>query len=195
MLTRCAAIYIPAKIPDLPGSNGVASMVERIEAELEARLATEIAVAYLANNTVERADLGSLIRDIRSALADRDGAVNVVAAVETSEAPVIPLTQQPEPPSAKGPTLVTVQPAVPVDQSITDEYLISLEDGKHYRSLRRHLMAKYGMTPEDYRRKWDLPHDYPMVAPSYARDRSEVAKRTGLGRSVVIAKSKNAGRH
>jgi len=60
--------------------------------------------------------------------------------------------------------------------------LISLEDGRQYRSLRRHLMAKYGMTPDDYRKKWGLAPDYPMVAPSYARDRSEVAKRIGLGK-------------
>jgi len=72
-------------------------------------------------------------------------------------------------------------PAVPVESSINPDFIYSLEDGKPYRSLRRHLMAKYGMTPDDYRRKWSLPADYPMVAPSFAKQRSEVAKRSGLG--------------
>jgi predicted transcriptional regulator len=73
------------------------------------------------------------------------------------------------------------KPAVPVRKSITDDYLICLEDGKKFKSLKRHLRAKYGMSPEEYREKWNLPYDYPMVAPAYARQRSDLAKRMGLG--------------
>ena len=72
-------------------------------------------------------------------------------------------------------------PAVPWKKSIHPDYLISLEDGKHYKSLKRHLRTKYGLSPEQYREKWDLPADYPMVAPNYAKKRSELAKETGLG--------------
>ena len=85
-------------------------------------------------------------------------------------------------PSKREPALVALQPAVPIDQSVFAGYLVSLEDGSRYRSLKRHLRAKYGMTPDDYRKKWELPDSYPMVAPDYARERSEVAKRIGLGK-------------
>jgi predicted transcriptional regulator len=70
---------------------------------------------------------------------------------------------------------------VPIKKSITPDYLISLEDGSRYKSLRRHLTTKYGMTPDEYRAKWGLPKDYPMVAPNYAKARSELAKASGLG--------------
>ncbi|GLS21123.1 hypothetical protein GCM10007874_41400 [Labrys miyagiensis] len=72
-------------------------------------------------------------------------------------------------------------PAVPIKKSITPDFLISLEDGKKYKSLKRHLSSSHGMTPEDYRAKWGLPADYPMAAPNYARQRSELAKTMGLG--------------
>ncbi|RYG95953.1 MAG: MucR family transcriptional regulator [Alphaproteobacteria bacterium] len=75
----------------------------------------------------------------------------------------------------------TKRPAVPIRQSIQDDYLISLEDGQKFKSLKRHLMVQYGMTPEEYRSKWGLPSDYPMVAPNYSAKRSELAKETGLG--------------
>jgi predicted transcriptional regulator len=77
------------------------------------------------------------------------------------------------------------RPAVPIDRSVTPDYLLSLEDGRPYRSLRRHLMARHGLTPDQYRQKWGLPADYPMVAPNYARQRSEVAKRIGLGKNTA----------
>jgi predicted transcriptional regulator len=77
--------------------------------------------------------------------------------------------------------LETKRPAVPVRQSIKDDYLISLEDGQKFKSLKRHLMVQYGMTPEEYRSKWGLPSDYPMVAPNYSAKRSELARETGLG--------------
>ena len=75
------------------------------------------------------------------------------------------------------------KPAVPIKKSITDDYLICLEDGEKFKSLRRHLRSKYDMSPEEYREKWMLPHDYPMVAPSYARQRSMLAKQMKLGQN------------
>ncbi len=73
------------------------------------------------------------------------------------------------------------EPAVPVKRSVTPEFLICLEDGRKFKSLKRHLRTKYNMSPEDYRAKWGLPKDYPMVAPNYAKARSELAKQMGLG--------------
>ena len=74
-----------------------------------------------------------------------------------------------------------MSPAVPVKKSITPDYLICLDDGKRFKSLKRHLRKAFNMTPEQYRAKWDLPHDYPMVAPNYAKQRSELARTLGLG--------------
>jgi predicted transcriptional regulator len=74
-------------------------------------------------------------------------------------------------------------PAVPVEDSVTDSHIVCLEDGKPYQSLKRHLRVAYGLSPEEYRAKWGLPDDYPMVSPAYARRRSELAKKAGLGRS------------
>lgn len=80
-------------------------------------------------------------------------------------------------------------PAVPIDQSVTPDYIVSLEDGKKFKSLKRHLRAAYGMTPEEYRAKWGLPHDYPMVAPNYAAARSQLAKDMGLGRKADVKRA------
>jgi predicted transcriptional regulator len=74
-----------------------------------------------------------------------------------------------------------LEPAVPIKRSVTPEFIVCLEDGKKFKSLKRHLRTRYGMTPEDYRAKWGLSHDYPMVAPNYAKERSDLAKRMGLG--------------
>lgn len=78
-----------------------------------------------------------------------------------------------------------LRPAVPIKQSITDDYIICLEDGKKFKMLKKHLMSVYGMSPNEYRRKWDLDPDYPMTAPSYAAKRQELAKKIGLGRKRV----------
>ncbi len=75
------------------------------------------------------------------------------------------------------------EPAIPVEESVTDEFIYSLEDGQPYKSLKRHLKSKYNMTPEAYRKRWDLPIDYPMVSPAYARERSRLAKKSGLGKN------------
>ncbi|MEL7127959.1 MAG: MucR family transcriptional regulator [Pseudomonadota bacterium] len=119
-------------------------------------LTAKIVSAYVGNNPVQSGDLPELIQSVHGSLDDlgRDRTVRV-----------------------------ELKPAVPVKKSITDDYLICLEDGEKFKSLRRHLRSKYDMSPEDYREKWGLPYDYPMVAPSYARQRSQLAKKMGLGQS------------
>lgn len=117
-------------------------------------LTTEIVAAYVSNNPVQSSDLANLIRNVHDALTNLS-------------------TEEVQAPEAK--------PAIPVKKSVTDDYLICLEDGKKFKSLKRHLRAKYDMTPDEYREKWGLPFDYPMVAPSYARKRSQLAKKMGLG--------------
>ena len=119
-------------------------------------LTADIAAAYLSANTVPAGDLAGLIQTIHQALSG----VSTGAPAQAAE---------------------PAKPAVPVKKSITPDYLISLEDGKKYKSLKRHLRTKYNMTPEDYRTKWGLPKDYPMVAPNYAKARSEMARSMGLG--------------
>jgi len=119
-------------------------------------LTADIAAAYVGNNSVPASDMPSLIRGIFGALSGvTEPPVEVVA--------------------------VTQAPAVTVRKSITDDYLICLEDGLKYKSLKRHLRSKYNLSPEDYRAKWGLPADYPMVAPAYAAARSALAKTIGLG--------------
>lgn len=119
-------------------------------------MAANIVSAYVSANQVPSQDLPGLIRTVHSALRDVSGAI----------------ATQPEPPQ---------EPAVAVKKSITPDFIICLEDGKKFKSLKRHLRTRYGMSPEDYRAKWGLPHDYPMVAPNYAKERSNLAKRMGLG--------------
>ncbi|MEH0074825.1 MULTISPECIES: MucR family transcriptional regulator [Pannonibacter] len=119
-------------------------------------LTAEIVSAYVSNNTVAATELPSLINEVYGALQ------------RTSGAQVEP---EPEP----------LKPAVPVKKSVMPDYIICLEDGKKFKSLKRHLRTHYDMTPEEYREKWDLPADYPMVAPNYAAARSELAKKMGLG--------------
>jgi predicted transcriptional regulator len=120
--------------------------------------AAGIVSAYVRNNTLQTTELPDLIRTVHAALVDL----------------ARPAEQAAEPP----------KPAVPVKKSIYKEYLVCLEDGQKFKSLKRHLRSKYGMTPEDYRQKWGLPADYPMVAPGYSEKRSKLAKKMGLGRAI-----------
>jgi len=120
-------------------------------------LTADIAAAYLSANTVPAGDLPGLIQTIHQALSGVSSGAGAAPAAEPAK------------------------PAVPVKKSITPDYLISLEDGKKYKSLKRHLRTKYSMTPDEYRSKWGLPKDYPMVAPNYAKARSEMARSMGLG--------------
>ncbi len=119
-------------------------------------LTAEIVSAYVSNNSVSAAELPALIGQVHSALTRVSGG--------HAEAPS-------EPP----------KPAVSVKRSVTPDYIVCLEDGKKFKSLKRHLRTQYSMTPEAYREKWDLPADYPMVAPNYAAARSQLAKQMGLG--------------
>ena len=119
-------------------------------------LAADIVSAYVSNNSVPSGDLPSLISDVHSAL--------MKVGVGVAEAPVEAL-----------------KPAIPVKKSVTPDYITCLEDGKKFKSLKRHLRTQYGMTPEQYREKWGLQPDYPMVAPNYAKARSDLAKEMGLG--------------
>jgi predicted transcriptional regulator len=122
------------------------------------RMAAEIAAAYVSANPVQAQDIPALIRTVHSALLDVAGVTSVTADV-------------------------TPEPAVSIKKSVTADYIICLEDGKKFKSLKRHLRTRYGMTPDEYRTKWGLAHDYPMVAPNYAKERSNLAKRMGLGQS------------
>ncbi|AWN48763.1 MucR family transcriptional regulator [Methylobacterium terrae] len=117
--------------------------------------AADIVSAYVSNNSVPLADLPALINTVHQSLSRLGGAEAVEA-----EKPV---------------------PLMPIKKTVTPDYLISLEDGRQYKSLKRHLSTR-GLSPEEYRRKWGLPHDYPMVAANYAAQRSELAKNSGLGR-------------
>jgi len=119
-------------------------------------MTAEIVASYVENNTVSAADLPGLIQSVHRALSSITGGVEVVE------------------PAPK-------EPAVPVRRSITPDFLICLEDGRKFKSLKRHLRTKYNMSPEDYRAKWGLAKDYPMVAPNYAKARSDLAKQMGLG--------------
>jgi len=120
-------------------------------------LAAEIVSAYVSNNSVPSSDLPGLINEVYAALLRVGGS-------GAAPAPA-------EPP----------KPAVAVRKSVTNDHIICLEDGKKFKSLKRHLRTQYGLSPEEYREKWALPADYPMVAPNYAKARSNLAKQMGLG--------------
>jgi predicted transcriptional regulator len=130
------------------------------------RLAAEIVSAFVSNNSVPASELPSLITIVNAALK------NVAHGAAPKE----------------------LRPAVPIKNSVTPDFLISLEDGKRYKSLKRHLRTSYNMTPEEYRAKWGLPLNYPMVAPNYAKQRSKLAKAMGLGqqRSNASRRSRKA---
>ncbi len=115
----------------------------------------EIVSAYVQNNAVQQADLPELIRRVHKSLTE-------LSKPEEIE----------EPPT----------PAVPIKKSVFKDYIVCLEDGLKFKSLKRHLRSKYDMSPEEYRERWGLPPDYPMVAPGYSEQRSKLAKKMGLGR-------------
>lgn len=128
------------------------------QASAKIAFATGIVSAYVRNNTLHTAELPDLIRSVHAALMD---------------------LSRPAPPAPEAPT-----PAIPVRKSIYKDYLICLEDGLKFKSLKRHLRSKYGISPEEYRVRWGLPADYPMVAPGYSEKRSKLAKNMGLGRNT-----------
>ena len=117
-------------------------------------LTVDIVAAHVSNNTVSLEDLPALIQDVHRTLTGL---------------------------GAEAPEAEKLQPAVPVKKSVNPDYIVCLEDGKKLKMLKRHLKTAYNMTPEEYRERWNLPSDYPMVAPNYAKHRSSLAKKIGLG--------------
>ena len=134
--------------------------------EIEARssshlieMVSDIVSAYVAHNPVPVADLPKLIERVHSTLVEIDGNTG----------------------SSEG--KAELKPAVPIRKSVTDDHIVCLEDGKKFKSLKRHLRTRYDMSPDEYREKWGLPADYPMVAPNYAKQRSDLARKMGLGQA------------
>jgi len=132
------------------------------------KLASQIIAAYVSNNPVPVADLPGMIKSIHATL----GGLGSGSSTES-------MTSQ--------------KPAVPVKRSITPEYIVCLEDGKKLKMLKRYLRSNYKLSPEEYRAKWGLPADYPMVAPNYSAQRSDFAKKIGLGRTSPATKSRRRG--
>jgi len=133
-----------------------------------ARMSADVVAAYVANNTVPQAQVGELIRTIHDALTG-------LGKAPASAAPA-PAEKQ--------------RPAVPISRSVQDDYIVCLEDGAQLKMLKRYLRSRYNLSPEEYRRKWNLPADYPMVAPAYAARRSDFARQIGLGKGVRRKRSK-----
>jgi len=137
-------------------------MTEQATDNVIVSLTAEVVSAYVMKNPVSPADLPKLIRDVHQSLSTLGDGDTV--------APAEPL-----------------KPAVPVRKSVTPNYIVCLEDGKKFKSLKRHLGVHYNLTPDAYRQKWGLPADYPMVAPNYAAARSAMAKTIGLGQKKAAA--------
>jgi predicted transcriptional regulator len=153
-------------------------MNEELTSGMLLPMAGDIVAAHVSNNKILSADIPQLIRDVYSALADATS--NGTASTHRGE------------------------PAILVKKSVSPDYLVCLEDGFRAKMLKRHLRTAHGLTPEEYRRRWNLPGDYPMVAPNYAKTRSRLAKQIGLGtmwrqrktqkRSTRLARSRRTGR-
>ncbi len=127
------------------------------------RMTTDVVAAYVGNNMLAAGQVGDVISTVFGSLKNLDD---------------------------HGGTSTPPTPAVPIRRSITKDHIVCLEDGKKLKMLKRHLRSSYDMTPEEYRAKWNLPLDYPMVAPAYAQQRSEFAKKIGLGRKTKVSPRK-----
>jgi predicted transcriptional regulator len=136
-------------------------MADTMEQDNLIELTAEIVSAYVSANSVGSGDLPGLISQVHSALHR-----TAVGAAEPAQEPL--------------------RPAVAAKKSVTPDYIVCLEDGKKFKSLKRHLRTHYDLTPEEYREKWGLPSDYPMVAPNYAKARSALAKEMGLGQKRAV---------
>lgn len=143
-------------------SNLAAAAVADARSSQLIELSADIVSAYVSHNALSASDIPKLIATVHATLSGLGGAI------------------EPE-------VIVELRPAVPVKKSITPDYLICLEDGKKFKSLKRHLRTEYDMSPDQYRAKWGLSADYPMVAPNYSEARSRLAKSIGLGRKVEAA--------
>lgn len=129
------------------------------------KLASDIVAAYVSNNPIPVSEVPGMIKSVHATLGGLTPGM-------PSEAP-----------SAQ-------KPAVPIKKSVTPEYIVCLEDGKKLKMLKRYLRSRYSLNPDEYRAKWGLPADYPMVAPNYAAQRSEFAKKIGLGRTAPVTKGR-----
>jgi predicted transcriptional regulator len=129
------------------------------------KLTGEIVAAYVSNNSVQAGDLSLIIKNIYATLGSLSG-------------------------TSTGETVTAQKPAIAIKKSVTPEYLICLEDGKKLKMLKRYLRSRYSLSPDQYRTKWNLPADYPMVASNYAAQRSEFAKKIGLGKAAPATKGK-----
>jgi predicted transcriptional regulator len=138
-----------------------------VDIKADLRMTAEIVSAYLRNNVLPASQVPDIIRSVYETLHGLDA----------RKAPEVQVQQK---------------PAVPIRRSVRPDHIICLEDGKKLKMLKRYLRTTYDMTPEQYRAKWDLPPDYPMVAPNYAAQRSEFAKKIGLGKSRAAAAAKKA---
>ena len=142
-----------------PGRKMAETAAPKMAEEELLRMTADVVAAYVSNNTLPTAQMAEVINAVYSSLRSLEG--------QSAE-------PQPEP----------LKPAVPIRKSVTADYLVCLEDGKKLKMLKRHLRSTYNLTPDEYRAKWGLPADYPMVAPNYAEQRSEFAKKIGLGRGA-----------
>ena len=142
--------------------------VEELSGSDILRLSAEIVAAYVSRNTVQTTAINALVRDVHGALSD----LTRPQATQTAQ---------------------RQKPAVPPARSIQPDFIVCLEDGAKLKMLKRYLRSRYDMSPEEYRRKWGLPADYPMVAPNYAARRSDFAKKIGLGRGVRRKRAGKAG--
>ena len=129
------------------------------------KMASDIVAAYVSNNPLPVGDLSGFIKSVHATL----GSLSTAAVAE-------PATTQ--------------KPAVPIRKSVAPDYIVCLEDGKKLKMLKRYLRSRFNLSPDEYRAKWQLPADYPMVAPAYAAQRSEFAKKIGLGRAAPVARAK-----
>lgn len=139
--------------------NKINELPNNTNAQLEMMaMVADIVAAYVSNHTVERDQLPGLVKQVQGSLRG----------TTIKNAALLPIPGE---------------PAVPLEESITPEYIICLEDGKRMKMLKRHLRTTYGLTPEQYRERWNLPADYPLVAPNYAKKRQDIANSIGLGKT------------
>ena len=136
----------------------------KVDDEELLRMTTDIVASFLTHNSVPAESVPDMIRSVHATMKDISG-----------------VEAKPEP---------KAKPAVPISRSVTDDYIVCLEDGKKLKMLKRYLRSQFDMSPDDYRRKWGLPADYPMVAPNYSKRRSAFAKEIGLGRAGGRKKGK-----
>ena len=156
MYPACLTGWIASTLSIEHQVGSMSEIDEAVATDMLMELTAEVVAAYVSKNSLPVNELSGLISNVHQALGQAGKSV---------------ASQEVEKP----------KPAISVKRSVTDEYIVCLEDGKKFKSLKRHLMTHYNMSPEEYREKWDLPADYPMVAPNYAAARSRLAKQMGLG--------------